>query len=324
MLRLDDHWVWDFWFADDGERYHIFFLKAPKALGDPDLRHWNVRIGHAVSTDLSTWQPLPDAICPGATPAFDDYTTWTGSVVRADDGSWRMFYTGTSRAEGGHRQTVGMATSPDLLTWTKQGPAPVATSDPRWYEPLTDALWGDEAWRDPWVFPDPAGDGWHMLVTTRGNCGAANERGVVGHARSRDLVRWDAQPPLSQPGAGFGHVEVFQVAEVEGQWLLIFSCLGPELADERRAAGERGGIWLLKADGPLGPFDPARAFRLTDESLYAGRILQRRDGSWALFGFLNEVPGQGFVGAISDPIPFQDAIAHAQRGGVWSAAGPLT
>ena len=33
---------------------------------------------------------------------------------------------------------------------------------------------GDETgdtWRDPWVFPDPAGDGWHMLITARAAAG---------------------------------------------------------------------------------------------------------------------------------------------------------
>src|SRR4051812_23371389 len=35
VLRLDDQWVWDSWVADDGELYHLFFLQAPRALGDP-------------------------------------------------------------------------------------------------------------------------------------------------------------------------------------------------------------------------------------------------------------------------------------------------
>jgi len=26
VLRLADDWVWDSWVADDGERYHLFFL----------------------------------------------------------------------------------------------------------------------------------------------------------------------------------------------------------------------------------------------------------------------------------------------------------
>ena len=39
MLRLAASWVWDFWFADDGDRYHLYFLYASRALRDPDARH---------------------------------------------------------------------------------------------------------------------------------------------------------------------------------------------------------------------------------------------------------------------------------------------
>jgi len=72
MLRLPDHWLWDFWIADDGTAYHLFFLKAPR-VGDPGQLHWNVRIGHAVSPDLSVWEVLADAIGPSSEAAFDDY-----------------------------------------------------------------------------------------------------------------------------------------------------------------------------------------------------------------------------------------------------------
>ena len=65
MLHLEDHWVWDFWVVDHGLDHHVFFLKAPRALGNPDLRHRNARIGHAVSTDLQRWELLPDALGPG-------------------------------------------------------------------------------------------------------------------------------------------------------------------------------------------------------------------------------------------------------------------
>ena len=29
MLELTDDWVWDFWLADDGVDFHLFFLVAP-------------------------------------------------------------------------------------------------------------------------------------------------------------------------------------------------------------------------------------------------------------------------------------------------------
>lgn len=96
MLALADEWVWDFWHAHDGEQHHLFFLKARKSLGDPDLRHFTQRIGHAVSPDLRTWTDLLDALGPSES-GWDGGTTWTGSVVRADD-RWWMFYTGTDAA----------------------------------------------------------------------------------------------------------------------------------------------------------------------------------------------------------------------------------
>ena len=33
MLRLEDRWVWDSWVVDDGERYHLFYLQAPRVTG---------------------------------------------------------------------------------------------------------------------------------------------------------------------------------------------------------------------------------------------------------------------------------------------------
>jgi beta-fructofuranosidase len=302
VLRLPYDWIWDFWLANDGQRFHVFFLKAPRALGDPDLRHWNVTIGHAVSADLKSWEQVADALAPSAEPAFDDTGTWTGSVVRDHDGTWFMFYTGAGSRERGLKQRIGLATSTDLHTWEKH-PSAVVESDPRWYEELPAAQWPDEAWRDPWVFRDPGGDGWHMLITARANIGSGDQRGVIGYARSHDLVRWDVGAPLSLPGAGFGHLEVPQIEVVEGRQVLLFSCLSSELSQERRAQGARGGIWAVSVDGLLGPYDITQATRVADESLYSGRLVQDRGGRWVMLAFRN-VDGEGdFVGEITDPMP---------------------
>lgn len=309
MLRLRDVWTWDFWLADDGVHYHLFFLKAPRALRDPDRRHWHVSVGHAVSTDLVGWHLVGDALAPGPAGAFDDMATWTGSVVRADDGTWLMFYTGSCSRERGLKQRIGLATSTDLHTWTRD-PEPVLESDPRWYEQLATAEWPDEAWRDPWVFRDPGGDGWHMLITARSATGPADQRGVIGHARSSDLRAWEPRPPLSAPGTGFGHLEVPQIEIVDGQAVLLFSCLHKELSERRRTAGERGGTWCLPVDDPLGPYDPARATRLTDESLYSGRLVQARDGTWMLLAFHNLDDDGQFVGELTDPTPVAWTADH--------------
>jgi beta-fructofuranosidase len=302
-FSLPDHWVWDFWLADDGKSFHLFFLHAPHSLGDPELRHRNARIGHATSSDLKNWTFHGLALGPGAAGSFDGTATWTGSVVRAADGLWRMFYTGSrfpSETASTNIETIGVATSPDLWTWTRQ-PGPIVTADPRWYETLGTSSWPEEAWRDPWVFPDPAGDSWHMLVTARANHGDDAGRGVIAHATSRDLSTWVVGPPLSEPQSGFGHLEVPQVVTIEGRTFLVFCCNSPRLANAR--SGEMGGIWVAPALGPTGPFDVERAALLIDERYYAGRLVQDREGRWFLMAFEMNAPGEPFQGRLSDPMP---------------------
>ena len=100
MLHLDDRWIWDFWLIDDGPDHHVFYLQAPRSLGDPELRHRHATIGHAVSSDLRSWEQLPDALGPGPAGAWDDNAPWTGSIIRAAD-RWHLCYTGTCSVDGG-------------------------------------------------------------------------------------------------------------------------------------------------------------------------------------------------------------------------------
>ena len=90
------------------------------------------------------------------------------------------------------------------------------------------------------MFADPAGDGWHMLITARANEGDVDNRGVIGHAVSRDLETWDVRPPLSRPGAGFGHREVLQTAVMDDRTVLLFSC-GVDTLIQEAAAVRRWG-----------------------------------------------------------------------------------
>lgn len=292
MLRLPDHWVWDSWYArDDSGAWHAFFLRASRALLDPERRHHRASIGHAVSTDLRSWRLVPDALVAADAPAWDDLATWTGCTVRGPDGRWYMFYTGVSRAEHGLVQRIGLATSDDLTTWHRYGTEPLVEADPTWYEILDLASWYEQAWRDPWVFPDPDGDGWHMVVTARANHGPVAGRGVIGHATSPDLVHWTVQSPLSTP-AGFGHLEVPQVAVVDGSPLLLF-CTNAGTAGHR--------IWVAPGPRLTGPWDVAAARPFPHPHLYAPRLLPDRDG-WSLIGFLDEVDGR-FLGQLVDPVP---------------------
>ena len=145
-LRLNYKWVWDFWFARDGGDYHIFYLQAPRSLGNPDLRQTHASIGHAVSKDLQNWDVQPDALAPSnLTDAWDNYATRTGSFIR-HNGCWFMFYTGTNRTEKGLIQRIGLATSYDLIKWERYLEDPKIKIDPRWYEVLDLEMWHEQAY----------------------------------------------------------------------------------------------------------------------------------------------------------------------------------
>ncbi len=301
-FNLSDHWVWDFWLADDGERHHLYYLHAPKSLGSPELRHRNARIGHASSTDLMSWTNHGCIFDAGPEGTFDGSATWTGSVVRDPTGLWRMYYTGSrflSPDNSANIETIGLATSTDLVSWTKQ-PGPIVVADPALYETLGTSAWPEEAWRDPWVFWDEPSGRWHMLITARSKTGTEPDRGVMAHATSPDLSHWTVEPALSQPGSGFAHLEVFQVVEVDGSKHIVFCCDSAKLAGAR--AGEVGGIWTQPLDRFPAEVDFSAARLLADERLYAGRIAQDRFGKAFLLAFHNAGADGQFAGGISDPL----------------------
>lgn len=297
-LSLPDKWIWDFWLTEHDGWFHLFYLQAPKSIGDPHLRHWNVSIGHAVSNDLRSWSLRPDALRPATTPAWDDCSTWTGSILRHDD-RWHLFYTGTSHAEDGLVQRIGRATSTDLDHWDHE-PEPLITSDSRWYEQLG-AGWHDEAWRDPWVFQGHDGQ-FHALITARTNCGDRLDRGCIAHATSTDLDRWEVRPPITKPG-GFGELEVPQAYELGGVWYLIFCSHTQTQSEARRAAGAGTGTYYISSDNPLGPFDASDARPLQADqtgTTYAGRLVDFNGTQ--LLVWLGHDDSGGFVGELADPV----------------------
>jgi beta-fructofuranosidase len=308
-LRLPDHWLWDFWFAKDGPDIHVFYLQAPRSLGNPDLRHWNVTIGHAISQDLIHWQVLPDALAPNPNQidAWDSASTWTGSVIQ-QAGLWYLFYTGTCRAENGNIQRIGAATSTDLIHWEKHPANPLVEADAAWYErydPLG-STWSDEGWRDPWVFQDSVTGDFHAFICARVNYGPLDRRGVIGHARSPDLIHWQVLPPVSSPG-NFGMLEVPQLVTIQGRNFLMFCTQTiTHAADWESRTGLQPctGTHYLVSEQLLGPYQLTTPRFLAGDpvgSLYAGKLIQAPDGRWVFLAFRNVDLGGNFLGELSNP-----------------------
>ncbi len=311
VLALNDKWIWDSWYVRDGDIWHGFFLQADKAIGEPELRHWNVTQGHATSTDLVHWQHLGTCLEPAREPAWDDYTTWTGSVVQDSDGLWHLFYTGCSHAEDGLTQRIGHATSADLHSWQRVGDGQcldiVGSAADRYEADHAAGIWHHRAMRDPWVMRDPDGDGWLMYFTARAaHIAEPNGGGAIGFATSPDLHQWTLHRPVFV--GGYGQLEVPQVFEVDGTWYCLF-CTAAEHFSKQQAEATPGGpvtgTHYLIADNARGPWRIAPGPFL-DGALpcrrYAARIVFTDEGL-VILGFADRPDGGAFVGHVMDPEP---------------------
>jgi beta-fructofuranosidase len=314
-LQLDDKWVWDLWLAPEkvAGAWHLYFLQAPRSIGNPDLRHENATVGHAVSFDLMEWEYLGTTLEPGEAGSWDDRAIWTGSIVKDAEGLWYMFYTGTNKSkERGLIQRIGVATSTDLHNWTKVANF-VTEADVRWYERFNldseEGLhtWYEEAWRDPWVIKHPTDSGWLMLITARKRDGEPDGRGTIGIAVSDDLINWRIKPPL-EVGNEFGHFEVPQLLELpDDSWGVTFCLAENNHAQIRKVRGAP--IWtgngIMRASNFEGPWIVDDEPFLRDPH-YAARIIEI-DQRYLALAWLNYVDGK-FQGTIDNPIDVTDLI----------------
>ncbi len=313
-LSLQDKWIWDFWLVDDKTsddgKWHIYFLQADNTLPYPDDRHRNVTQGHAVSDDLINWTHRGTCFAPSKTRAWDDWTTWTGSVVKDDTGLWHLFYTGTERDRAGMHQRIGHATSSDMHSWQRVGDGlclDLAGPNAKYYEEFTPGHWHDRAMRDPWVIKNPDGDGWIMYFTARvPGRKEPNAGGAIGFATSLDLNTWELQKPVYDGGA-FGQLEVPQVFKHGKHWYMTFCTSEHHWSEAYRAFNPEKpvtGSSYLMADSHLGPWHAPKPFLdgASPCKRYSGKLVNR-DGKLSIMGFLDAGPDGKFVGKVSDPVP---------------------
>ncbi|MEM7226068.1 MAG: hypothetical protein AAF495_24025 [Pseudomonadota bacterium] len=161
--------------TDEGQWVLYFTLVDPE-------KHFVGKIARATApSPLGPWTTDPEPVLePGPEGAWDGKYVGNASVVQSDEG-YRMYYTGTGKYEVGafteEHDNIGMATSPDGITWTKHDGPVFQISDV------------ENAW-DSWSLTETSvqktNDGWAMVY--RGT--SFNTTGQLGLAMSDDGITW--------------------------------------------------------------------------------------------------------------------------------------
>ena len=306
MIKLKEKWLWDFWISNDNEIWYCYFLQADKSLKDPDLRHNNVTHGLATSKDLINWEYHGTVFTPSKNENFDDYTTWTGSIIK-NKNKWHYFYTGRNKKENGSKQRIGHAIGDTPYSFNRYGNGLALDLDKNIYQELeSDNYWQDRAMRDPWVMKHPYENKFIMAYTARASIhNDPYQCGVIGMAESNDLYEWKSIQPLF--GGLFSQLEVPQIFKVKNKWYCLF-CNHPEdwsneFKKNYNGPNKRGTHYLI-ADKFEGPWDLAPGPYLTTSSeteLYAGRVIEK-DNKFFFMAFLHDDQNGNFIGEISNPI----------------------
>ncbi len=181
-------------------RYHAFFQHYPYKPQWGQM-HW----GHAVSSDLVSWEQLPIALYPDQAYE-DDGGCFSGSAIEKE-GRLYLFYTSVSHALG---QTQSVAVSDDGVTFTKYEGNPVIDRYPED---------GSPDFRDPKViaFRDE-----YRMVVGSGKDGA----GRVLLYRSKDLLSWEYLGVLFEDAALTPVMECPDLFRVGDEYVLMFSKMG--------------------------------------------------------------------------------------------------
>ena len=196
--------IGDFDVVEHEGALHLFYL----SLDSHDV------IGHLVSKNGIDWRPLPAAIRTGDPGEFDDDQIWTMGVCRFRN-KWFMLY--TANQKNGLYQVTGLATSNDLVHWTKYDKNPVVRPDPRWYEATQRGHYRVD-WRDPHLV---VRDGKiHAFICAREKRGLLNHRGCAGYFTSTDGYHWKVQRPACTPKNAWDY-ECPSVFELAGKFYIV-------------------------------------------------------------------------------------------------------
>jgi len=256
----------DTWFGDcmpffhDG-RFYLFHQRdtpRPGPFGEPF--GWAL----ARTTDFVTYEDLGESVLRGTDDEQDQFI-FAGSVFEAH-GTFHAMYTGFNRdyaAQGKAAQVLMIATSDDLIHWTKTGRQLVVPQEG--YDP--------NDWRDPFVLFDDETNRFVMILGARKQ-GSEILTGRTVWFTSTDLKTWDFQGDFWAPGL-FSMHEMPDLFRMGDYWYLLTTEYSDKSKTVYRMSTSLEGPWTAPADDA---FD-GRAY-------YAARSIADADGRRFLFGWV--------------------------------------
>ena len=253
------------WFINDKGVWHQFELNGPHPSdfdkpwpplnqpGRPALPWFEQGIFHSTSRDLVTWHDEGVAITIGKPGEWDDGKIASGNICKFGD-TYYMFYPGIrEHGKPGECATpIGLATSKDMVHWTKYSDHPILIPDGKIYDPAGN-------WRDCSFLWDQKSKTWYSVIcATAMGTGPIDNRACIALAKSADLIHWDFLPPLVVTDHYTLGLELPFIFKHGSKWYLGHSMYSDYFSKDWLAknpgAHALGGVHYFIGDSMFGPF----------------------------------------------------------------------
>ncbi|MCA9485913.1 MAG: family 43 glycosylhydrolase, partial [Nanoarchaeota archaeon] len=265
-------------------------------------------IGHAVSKDLINWKELPTALKPGKKCEWDDFTLWTGTVIKRKN-KFYMFYTGRHE-KSKYIQKIGLATSKDLINWEKHADNPLVVADSKYYETANkkNNLGKAGSWRDPSIMQDPKTKKYYMTLSARSSDRKKEYDGCVALAESKDLIEWRVGKPLFYPKI-YDEMENTQIVFHKSYYYIFFSIPYKKSYSPSHARKVKPQVGLhcyysKSLKGKYRPVNNTGVVFPNGEEIYALKVIKQKGDIFTALGWLRKKNGK-YLAKLAYPIEFK-------------------
>ena len=294
-------------FSFYGGKYHLFYQYHPYSSYWGPM-HW----GHAVSSDMISWEYLPAAMAPDM--EYDKSGCFSGTAITLSDGRQLLMYTGCGDS------------SEDPL------------AKGRWLQTLPEDC-------DPYEFRDPylwrAADGTYRALVAAGRTGEIGKDGNYLHEkgtqlilfRSDDCFEWEFGKVMFEDHRRIGVMwECPNFFDLDGKHILIASPMDMHAeADEavgsvRFPQGSNVCCIAGEYDEKTEIFTPDGGYEPVDIGLdfYAPQVMKAPDGRLIMIGWMQDPKYGNFADAGDDltgpglqyavPVEHPDGYIHGPEG----------